>query len=417
MQRRRAAAASFIGATVEFYDFFLYGTAAALVFGPQFFPSFSATAGTLAALGTFLAGFVARPIGGVVMGHYGDRIGRRAMLVVSLMVVGVTTIGIGVLPTYAQIGVWAPIGLVVLRLLQGLALGGEWSGAVLMSVEHAPPGRRGLYGVFPLMGAPGGLLLGNIAFLLTSGLAGPAFTEWAWRIPFLASAVLIGVGFFLRLRVSESPAFAELARERDRSSRPLLEVLRHHPRAVLVGAGLPLAGVMSFYIFAVHMLTYMTTTVQLSRLAALIAVLAATVACLIGMFATGPLSDRFGARRVLIAGLIWLAVAAAIGVPLIDTGVPAAYLPAMVLLGIGSGAAYGPIGTMISALFPARVRFSGSSMSYQIATLVGGAPAPLIAAALVAATGTSMVVGIYIVVVVLVALTATLAFTRVVPTS
>ncbi|PYS33774.1 MAG: MFS transporter, partial [Acidobacteria bacterium] len=234
----RVAVASAIGTTIEWYDFFIYGTAAALVFAPQFFPQVSALAGTLASFATFAVGFIARPLGGIVMGHFGDRIGRKSALVWCLLLMGLSTFAIGLLPTYARIGVWASVLLVVLRFVQGFALGGEWGGAVLMSVEHAPPGRRGFFGSFVAVGLPVGIILSNLVFLIASSVVTPEdFASWAWRIPFLMSGVLVAVGLYVRLGVAESPIFAEALRARAERRLPVLDVLRSHARTVLLAAG------------------------------------------------------------------------------------------------------------------------------------------------------------------------------------
>ncbi len=234
IEARRVALAGGIGTTIEWYDFFIYGTAAAVVFAPQFFPQVSDLAGTLAAFATFAIGFIARPLGGVAMGHYGDRLGRKSMLVWSLMLMGLSTLGIGLLPNYAQLGVWAPVLLVAFRFVQGFALGGEWGGAVLMSVEHAPQARRGFFGSFVALGLPAGIILSNLVFLITSSAVSPAaFAEWAWRIPFLASAVLVAVGLWVRMGLAESPIFAQVLETQSARRMPILDVLRHDARAVL----------------------------------------------------------------------------------------------------------------------------------------------------------------------------------------
>src|SRR3954467_8968904 len=245
----QVALASMIGTTIEWYDFFLYGTAAALVFNKLFFPTFDPLAGTLAAFGTYSVGFIARPIGGIVIGHYGDRIGRRSMLILTLIIMGVATFGIGLLPTYAQIGPWAAIALVILRLAQGFGVGGEWGGAVLMAVEHAPAGARGLYGSWPQMGVPAGLLLSTAVFAQFARLPEEQFLAWGWRIPFLLSAVLVVVGLLIRVRIVESPAFARVKETRSESHRPILQVFREHKREVLLAIGARLAENGAFYVY------------------------------------------------------------------------------------------------------------------------------------------------------------------------
>jgi MFS family permease len=327
------------------------------------------------------------------MGHLGDRVGRKSMLVLSLLLVGLTTVAIGLLPTYAQIGVWAPIGLVILRLLQGFGLGGEWSGAVLMSVEHAPPGRRGLYGIFPQMGVPLGLVLANLAFLGVSGSA--SFTEWAWRLPFLLSAVLVVVGLFVRLKVTESPAFAELTAKNAHSRRPLVEVVRRHRLAVLVAAGLPVAPIMITYIVTTYTLSHLTTVLAADRTLAIVLVLVTSTVYAVSMPLVGLLCDRVSSRAVLLAGLVALAGAVALYFPLVSTLQPALMMVAGVAIALGLSATFGPVATMISDLFPAQVRFSGTSLGYQVATLVGGAPAPFLAVAIFDASRSSTGVTAY----------------------
>src|SRR5882757_6276301 len=245
---RLVALASLIGTTIEWYDFFLYGTAAALVFNKLFFPSFDPRVGTLAAFGTYTVGFVARPIGGIIIGHYGDRIGRKSMLVLTLMIMGVATFGIGLLPTYAQIGPWAAVALVILRFAQGIGVGGEWGGAVLMAVEHAPPGGRGFYGSWPQIGVPAGLLLSTAVFSWFARLPEDQFLSWGWRVPFLLSILLVGVGLIIRLRILETPAFTRIKQERTEARRPIVEVLRTHRKEVLVAMGARFAENGAFYI-------------------------------------------------------------------------------------------------------------------------------------------------------------------------
>ena len=267
------AIASFVGTAIEWYDFFLYGTAAALVFNRLFFPKFDPLVGTVLAFATFAVGFVARPVGGVVFGHYGDRIGRKAMLSLTLLIMGVATFAIGILPTYAQIGVYAPILLVTLRLVQGFGLGGEWGGAVLMAIEHAPPDRRGFYGSWPQTGAPAGLLLSTGVFALVSRLPEDAFLRWGWRVPFLASVALVGVGTLIRVRLAESPAFARSKKESPAARLPIVEVLRHHRRSVFLSMGARLAENAFFYIYTTFVLAYATEEIKVTRQTVLTGVL------------------------------------------------------------------------------------------------------------------------------------------------
>ena len=393
---RRVAVASAIGTTIEWYDFFIYGTAAATVFAPRFFPQVSPVAGTLAAFATFGAGFVARPIGGIVMGHFGDRVGRKAMLVWSLMLMGLSTLGIGLLPDYEQIGLWAPALLLVSRLVQGFALGGEWGGAVLMSVEHAPEEQRGYYGSIVAVGLPAGIVLSNAVFLGASLAADPTeFLAWGWRVPFLASGVLVGVGLFIRAGLTESPEFADV-RRRDRVRRlPVLDVMRGNVRAVLLAAG-SYAGISALgYLVLVYYVSYATRVLRMPLATALTLLLVA--ACFFGvavvMFARW--SDRAGRRRVMLWGNAALVVWAALFFPLIDTGsVPVVALALCGML-IIQGAYIGTQPAVFAELFPAAVRYSGTSLANTLGTIVGGAPAPFIAAALYEATGTSLLIGVY----------------------
>ena len=393
---RRVAVASAIGTTIEWYDFFIYGTAAATVFGPRFFPQVSPAAGTLAAFATFGAGFIARPIGGIVMGHFGDRIGRKSMLVWSLMLMGLSTLGIGLLPDYAQIGLWAPGLLLLCRLVQGFALGGEWGGAVLMSVEHAPEAQRGFYGSIVALGLPAGIVLSNAVFLGATLLVDPAeFLAWGWRVPFLASAVLVGVGLFIRVRLAESPEFADLSR-RDRVRRmPVLDVMRGNMRAVLLAAGSYVGISTGGYLVLVYFVSYATGVLRVPLSTVLTLLLVA--ACFFGaaVVAFARLSDRVGRRRVMLWGNVALVVWAALFFPLLDTGsVPIIGLALCGML-ITQGAYIGTQPAVFAEMFPAAVRYSGTSLGNTLGTIAGGAPAPLIAAALYEATGTSLAIGAY----------------------
>ena len=381
----KVAFASAVGTTVEWYDFFIYGTAAALVFSRQFFPAADPLMGTLAAFATFGVGFFARPVGGIVFGHYGDRIGRKSMLVLSLLIMGVATFLIGLLPNYAQIGFWAPLLLVVLRLLQGFGVGGEWGGAVLMAVEHSPRGRRGFFGSWPQIGVPAGLLLATGVFAIFSALPDEDFQAWGWRVPFLLSIVLVAVGMFIRLRVLESPAFIELRRQEPPARMPILEVVREQPRPVLVAMGLRVAENGAFYIFSVFVLTYITEQLGLSRGVALTGVLLGAAAELFTIPLFAALSDHYGRRPVYLAGALFSLAFAFPFFWLMDTQSPTLIVLAIVVsLAIGHAAMYGPQAAFFSELFSTRVRYSGASLGYQLASVFAGGMSPFIATALLA---------------------------------
>ena len=393
---RRVALASAVGTTIEWYDFFIYGTAAALVFGPQFFSRASPLAGTLAAFATFAVGFVARPLGGIVMGHYGDRIGRKSMLVFSLTLMGAATFAIGLLPTYAQIGAWAPTLLVLLRFTQGFALGGEWAGAVLMSVEHAPPARRGLFGSFVALGLPFGIILSNLVFLLVSSATTETqFARWAWRIPFLASAVLVAVGLFVRLRVEESPLFAELRRAGTAHRLPLVDVVRRDARTVLLATG-SYVGIGGLgYLVIVYFVSYANRELGLPLPTVLGLVLVAAVVLAASIVAFGTWSDRLGRRRVMVWGCTALVAWSLVFFPLADTGsLPAIALSIVVMMTL-QGAYLGPQPAVFAELFDTGVRYSGASLSLQLGTVLGGGLAPLVATALHGAAGASWPVTLY----------------------
>ena len=299
---RQVAIASLVGTALEWYDYFLYGTAAALIFNQLFFPEADPLVGTLLAFATFGVGFGTRPIGGLVFGHFGDKMGRKGMLVITLMIMGLATCAIGLMPTYETIGIWAPIMLVVLRLVQGFGVGGEWGGAVLMAVEHAPTGRRGYYGSWPQMGVPAGLVLSTLVFAAFEQLPEEQFLAWGWRIPFLLSIILVTVGLYVRLRLMESPAFREVEETHTEASMPILDVLRTYPKNVLLAMGARVGDNMLFYIFTVFVLTYVTEELGLPESLALIGV---SIGAGLEFFAIpffGALSDRIGRRPVYMGG-------------------------------------------------------------------------------------------------------------------
>ncbi len=379
---RQVVLASFVGTTIEWYDFFLYGTAAALVFNKLFFPAEDQFVSTMASYGSFALGFFARPLGGIVFGHYGDRIGRKAMLVTTLMMMGMATFLIGVLPDYSQIGIAAPILLVVLRLVQGFGVGGEWGGAVLMAVEHGHAGRRGLYGSCVQMGVPVGLLLATGVFALVSRLPEDQFLAWGWRIPFLLGIVLLAVGMFIRLRILESPLFAKVRDSNTVSKAPFLEVLRTHRRNVVLAMGARFAENACFYIFSVFVLSYASTRLDIPRAVVLNGVWIAATVQIFAIPAFGLLSDRVGRRPVYLAGTVFIALFALPFFKLIETKSASLICVAIVLGLVGHAAMYGPQAAFFSELFGTRVRYTGASIGYQLASPLAGGLAPLIATAL-----------------------------------
>ena len=393
---KRAAVSSLLGTTIEWYDFFIYGNAAALVLGPQFFPRTSSVAATLAAYGTFAVGFLARPLGGIIMGHFGDRVGRKRLLVLSLLLMGFATCAIGLLPGYATIGVWAPVLLVVLRLAQGFGVGGEWGAAVLMSVEHAPAGKRGLFGAFPQMGLPAGIILSNGVFLaVTASVSHEAFLSWGWRVPFLLSAVLIVVGLVILLKLAESPEFAQVRARNAVVRSPLITVLRRQPRAVLLCSGASVAAPALGYLVLIYLLSYGTAELGLSSMTMLSVVLAGSVVWLAAIAGFAALSDRHGRKRVFVGGAVLTTVWAVPFFLLVDTASVPLLVIAVVVGCSGIAAMAGPQAALVADSFAPEVRYSGSSIAYQVGSVLGGALAPIIATALMTSSGTSLSVSLY----------------------
>jgi MFS transporter, MHS family, shikimate and dehydroshikimate transport protein len=380
---REVAFASFIGAAVEWYDFFVYGTAAALVFPKLFFPGFSPLAGTFASFATFGVGFFARPIGGVVFGHFGDRTGRKSMLVVTLLLMGAATFLIGLLPTFEQIGVMAPILLVALRLVQGFALGGEWGGATLMAFEHAPEENRTFYASWPQLGVPAGLVLSTAVFALFAALPEKQFFAWGWRVAFLLSIALIVLGLFIRLRVAESPVFSRVKERGAESKAPLLEVLRDHRLALVLAVGMVFVSITGFYIATTFSLSYLTARLGVARNVALVGNVLFSTSGAASTLILARLADRAGKYRVAILSAAFQVLLSYPFFWLLSTREPALIWLAMSVWAFVGSALYGITGAMLAELFAPRMRCSGISLGYQIAGMLGGAPAPIIATYLI----------------------------------
>jgi MFS family permease len=394
---RRATYASVVGTTIEWYDFFLYGTAAALVFPQLFFPGESAFAGVLAAFGTQFVGFVARPVGAAIFGHYGDRIGRKTTLMVTLFLMAFGTVLIGLLPTYQNMGVWAAVLLVVLRIVQGIGVGGEWGGSVLIAMEWGKKERRGLSASWPQMGVPLGLILSTGAVRLTLDATGADFITYGWRIPFIASIVLVGVGLFVRLRVIESPEFEAVRKAEKVVSVPLAEAFRRQPKEIILSALVRTSEQAPFYLFVTFVITYAVKHLKLSSDAILGDTLLAAALGLISIPVFGVLSDRFGRRLIYGIGIVGTALYAFPYFGLLNTGNSLLVGVAIVVSLIFHDIQYGPQAALIAESFDPDIRYTGAGMGYQLASVIAGGPAPLIAAALLAGTGGSTAIAIYII--------------------
>ena len=389
---RRILAASLVGTAVEFYDFYIYATAASLVFGPMFFPKVSASSQLLSAYATFAVAFVARPLGASAFGHFGDRIGRKSTLVASLLLMGGSTVAIGLLPTYAMAGWLAPLLLCVLRFGQGFGLGGEWGGATLLAVENAPVGYKARFGMFPQLGAPVGFVAANGLFLMLGLLLTPdQFKAWGWRLPFLASALLVGVGLWARLKLTETPAFARAMAEAPPAEAPLAEVLIRYPVQMLGGAFAVVACFAIFYLSTAFALGYGSTTLGYGQSAFLAVQLAAICFLAIGIVAAGFWADKASPRRVLMSGCVLTVVVGLVMGPMMGSGSLLLVWGFLSLALLVMGLVYGPLGAFLPLLFPARVRYTGASMAFNIGGILGGGLAPLAAKALADKGGLSLV--------------------------
>ncbi len=392
------AAATMIGTTIEWYDFFIFGTATALVFNKLFFPSFDPVVATLASLTTFAVGLFARPLGAIIFGHFGDRIGRKRMLVASLLLMGTPTVLVGLMPTYEQIGLWAAVILVMIRLCQGIAIGGEWGGAVLMAVEHAPEGRSAFFGSMPQTGTPLALILSTLAFLAVNALPEKDFLSWGWRLPFLASFVLVLFGIYIRRKVGESPAFEAVARQGDLVAIPIAEVARHHWRNVGLAIGAKLSEITLFYLVTVFILSYVTGKLGLPRAITLNATLLGAVVLLVCMPLHGYLADKVGPRVIFAFGTVALGAFAIPMFTLLDSRDPTLITVSIVVaLGLIYPLMYAPEASLFARLFPARVRYTGLSISAHVGGGIGGGLAPLVATWLMTSYGSTFAVSLYLI--------------------
>ncbi|MGA8756540.1 MAG: MFS transporter [Stellaceae bacterium] len=396
-QLRRAVIAATVGTTIEWYDFFLYGTAAGLVFGKLYFPNQDPLSATLAAFGTYFIGFVGRPIGAAIFGHYGDRIGRKATLIATLMAMGIATFLIAFVPSYASIGIWGAVILTVLRVVQGIGVGGEWGGSVLIAMEWSRTHHsRGLVASWPQFGVPSGLFLSNLAVLAFSAWSGDQFLIWGWRIPFALSIVLVGVGLWVRLGILETPVFRRLVSEQKVERAPIVEVIKRQPKEIILSALVRMAEQAPFYIFTAFVFSYGTITLKMPRNLILSAVLVAALVSFVTIPLSGHISDRIGRRKMYLIGAALMGLFGFFYFGMLGTGLAAAVFIAIVLSLIPHDMMYGPQAALIAEAFTPRLRYSGASLGYQLASVIAGGPAPLIATALFAAYKSGYAIAIYI---------------------
>jgi MFS family permease len=394
---RRVILASLIGTTIEWYDFFLYGTAAGLVFGKLYFPNSDPTTATLLAFSTYFIGFVGRPIGAAIFGHYGDRIGRKATLIATLLLMGIATFLIAFVPSYDSIGIWGAIILTVLRALQGMGVGGEWGGSVLLSMEWSRgQHNRGLVASWPQFGVPCGLFLSTIVMLGATAWSGDAFLTWGWRIPFFLSIILVGIGLWIRLGILETPVFQKLLSQKKIEHAPVIEVFKKQPKQILLSALLRLSEQSPFYIFTAFVFAYGVGTLHMSRDFILSAVLVASCVSFVSIPLSGHISDRIGRKKMYLIGAAAVGLFGFLYFGMLDTAVPSAIFIAIVLSLIPHDMQYGPQAALIAEAFTPRLRYSGASLGYQLASLIAGGPAPIIATALFAAYHTGYAIAIYI---------------------
>jgi MFS family permease len=396
-QLRRAVVASTVGTAIEWYDFFLYGTAAGLVFGKLYFPNQDHLSATLLAFGTYFIGFIGRPIGAAIFGHYGDRIGRKATLIATLMCMGLATFAIAFVPTYASIGIWGAILLTVLRMIQGIGVGGEWGGSVLLAMEWSRThGQRGLIASWPQFGVPCGLLLANFAILAFSAWAGDDFVTWGWRVPFALSIVLVGIGLWIRLGIFETPVFQEIIAKDKIEKAPVVEVIRKQPKEIILSALLRMSEQAPFYVFTAFIFAYAVGTLKMSRDLILAAVMAAAVVSFFSIPIFGHLSDKIGRKNMYLIGVVTMGIFGFIYFAMVDTAAPVLVFIAIVLSLIPHDMQYGPQAALIAESFVPNLRYSGASLGYQLASIIAGGPAPLIATWLFATYANGYAVSAYI---------------------
>src|SRR5436309_2780259 len=408
VQLRRAVIASTVGTAIEWYDFFLYSTVTGLVFAKLFFPHSDPWVGTLEAFAIYAVGFVARPVGAAIFGHFGDRIGRKSTLIATLLLMGAATFAVALVPTYASIGIWGAVILTILRFIQGVGVGGEWGGSVLLSMEWARSNHsRGFVASWPQFGVPCGLFLANLAVLAFSHLSGEQFLSWGWRVPFLLSIVLVAVGLWIRLGILETPVFARLSAENKIEKTPMLEVIKRHPKAILLSAFARMAEQAPFYIFTAFVFSYGIGTLHVSRDFLLTAVLAASVLSFFSIPFFGHASDRIGRKNMYLIGAIVTGVFGFIYFGMLNTGSTTIILIAIILSLIPHDMMYGPQAALIAESFPGRLRYSGASLGYQLSSLLAGGPAPLIASSLVSRYHSASAIAIFVFVCAIVSLLAT----------